>query len=177
MSDTIFQPLRVGIGYAATDLANFLGSQYEFNVDLGSGLKVTRRYVLAKAAAAIATASSKVLVTAVSSGVPTWVVNTTTSAANGLVAGVVPESFVGSDGSTGLVSGDYFLLQIGGHAKVITVTGATAIGVGLITSTTAGQADPIDATFAAADFGTVFATLLESANAGAASDVRLVRLW
>lgn len=176
MSDTIFQSIKVGQGYTATQLGLYLGSQVEFNVDLGGGIKATRRYVLVKAAAAIATAASKVLVTAVSSGVPTWVVNTTTTAANFLVCGVVPEGTVGSDGTTGLVADDYFLLQISGHCKLLTVTASTAAGAGLITSTTAGQADPIDSTFGIIDPGTVFATLLETSAAGL-SDVRLVRLW
>lgn len=165
MQNTPYIP--IGQASAATDLAFHLGQRHEDSQG--------RVYVLCKAAAAIATCASKVLVTAVSSGVPTFNVNTTTTAANGLVIGVVPAGQTGSDGSTGLVSGDYFWVQVGGYSKVITITGSTAIGTGLVTTTTAGKADPIDATFAATDPGSVFATLLEASNADAASDILLVR--
>lgn len=159
--------IPVGQASAATDLAFHLGQRYQ----KPSG----EMYVLCKAANAIATCASKVLVTAVSSGVPTYVVDTTTTAASALVIGVVPAGQTGSTGTTGLLSGDYFWVQIGGPSKVITITGSTTIGSGLVTTTTAGKADPIDATFAATDPGTVFATLTEASNADAASDVVLIR--
>lgn len=159
--------IPVGQASAATNLASHLGTRYQ----KPSG----EVYVLCKAAAAIATCASKVLVTAVSSGVPTYVVNTTTSANNGLVMGVVPAGQTGSDGSTGLLSGDYFWLQVGGPAKVITITGSTAIGTGLVTTTTAGKADPVSATYAATTQGAIFGTLLEASNADAASDILLSR--
>jgi hypothetical protein len=129
-----------------------------------------KMFRLSKMGTALAAAEKKVLVTGVTAGVPTNTVDTTTSAANVLVAGVVPEGQKGSDGSTGLLAGDYFLLQVSGPAKLLTVTASVAIGTGLTTSTTAGSADGVDATYAATEFGAVFATLLETSLAGT-SDV------
>lgn len=165
MQSTPYIP--IGQASAATDLAFHLGQSHTDSQN--------RVYVLCKAAAAIATCASKVLVTAVSSGVPTFNVNTTTSANNGLVIGVVPAGQTGSDGSTGLVSGDYFWVQVGGYSKVITITGSTAVGTGLVTTTTAGKADPVSATYAATTQGAIFGTLLEASNADGASDVLLSR--
>jgi hypothetical protein len=143
--------------------------------DLGRTVEVAGvRYRLFKMSAALTACASKVLVTAVTSGTPTWLTTTTTSAANSLVACVVPIGQVGSDGSTGLLIGDYFYGIIQGYTDVITVTGATAISTGLQTSTTAGQADPISGTFAATTPGACFAYLTEAANAGAASGCRVL---
>jgi hypothetical protein len=129
----------VGTASAATDLAQHLGQIVETN----GGLK---KYRLVKAGAAIAAAAEMILVGAASGGAYTWAVDTTTTANSYLALGTVPAGQKGSTGTTGLVSGDYFLLQIYGPA---TVTSAAAIAAGGLvgTSTTAGKAD--DATVAA----------------------------
>lgn len=72
-------------------------------------------YVLAKAGAAIAAAAKKGVVTAFSAGVPTWAVDVPADP-QGYAFGIIPAGQVGSDGSTGLLSGDYFLLQVSGAA-------------------------------------------------------------
>lgn len=164
---SIILPFPAGTASTDASLASDLGAVYR------SG---SRHYRLVKAAAAISAAASKVLVTAVATGLPTWVVNTTTSANNVLVAGVVPVGQTDSAGAAGLLSGDYFLLQVAGPCMVLTVTGATAIGTGLSTSTTAGQADPISGTFGATTPGFLFGSLTVAANAGAASACRLIGL-
>lgn len=144
--------------------------------DLGKTVFVDgKTYRLVKANAAIATAANKVLVrTAGTAG--TWTVNTTTSANSALVAGVVPPGQVGSDGSTGLLSGDYFLIQVGGEATPIVNTGSVAVGTGLTTHTDAGECDAVSGTFAATTPGVVFATLLVASTANTATQAKLVNL-
>jgi len=128
-------------------------------------------YRLVKAANAIATAAGKVLVTAITAGVgPSYVVDTTTTAANGLVMGVVVQGQTGSDGSTGLLAGDLFWLQTKGVTKVNTA-GSVAVSTGLTTSTTAGQAAAVSATYAATTDGAIFANVIESS-----ASPQLVRL-
>jgi hypothetical protein len=153
MTDTL--PFDVGTASTDANLAGDLGKIYR---------KGDKTYRLCKAAAAIASAASKTLVTAVSSGVPTWSVNTTTSANNSLVAGVVPVGQVDSTGAAGLLSGDYFLLQVGGPAKVLVHTDATAISTGVSTCTTAGSVDAISGTFAATTPGACFASLTAASS-------------
>lgn len=142
--------------------------------DLGKLVVVNgNTYRLVRANAAIATAANKVVVrTAATANT----VNTTTSAASALVCGVIPANQTGSDGSTGLVSGDYFYVQVGGVATPIVNTGSVAVGTGLVTHTDAGECDAIDATFAATDPGTVFATLLAASTANTATAAKLVNL-
>jgi hypothetical protein len=148
-------PLPIGVADAATQWATFLGKTFE------SG---GNTYRLVKAAGAITAAANKVLVTTVTSHAPVWTVNTTTSANSALVAGVVPAGQTGSDGTTGLLSGDYFLIQCGGIATPLCHTTAVAISTGLATSTTAGSADAVSGTFAATTPGAVFAYLLEATS-------------
>lgn len=131
----------VGQASAATDLANMLG--HEVTTDGG-----TKTYRLVKATSAIAAAAEMILVGAATAGVPTWNVVTSTTANDYLarLGGVVPAGQKGSTGTTGLIAGDYFLIQIAGPATV-TSAGAIAAGGLIGTSTTAGKAD--DATVAA----------------------------
>jgi hypothetical protein len=166
MTDTL--PFDVGTASTDANLAADLGKVYRKGVNT---------FRLVKAAGAISAAASKVLVTAVSSGAPTWSVNTTTTANNGLVAGVVPAGQVDSTGAAGLLSGDYFLLQIGGFCSVLVHTTATAISTGVSTSTTAGSCDAISGTFAATTPGALFASLTAaSSGADAATPCRLIGL-
>jgi hypothetical protein len=117
-----------------------------------------KAYRLVKANAAIAAAANKVVVKTAGTA-NTWTVNTTTSSAAQLVAGVIPAGQVGSDGSTGLVSGDYFLVQVAGEATPIITTNALAAGTGIVTDTTAGQGATVSATYAATTQGAIYAIL------------------
>lgn len=164
---TSLPPLAVGKADSATELANSLGRVYEV---------AGKRYRLCKASAAIAAAANKVVITAVSGTAPTWNVNVTTTAASPLVAGVIPPGQTGSDGTTGLVSGDYFLAQVSGAATPIVVTGALAAGTGLTTVATAGSADAVTATYAAVVHGSIFAVLIAASVAATASAARLTGL-
>lgn len=81
-------------------------------------------YVLAKAAAAIADAAGKAVETAYVAGFPNWNVDIPASAVS-CGFGIIPSNQVGSTGTTGLVSGDYFLLQVSGPAACL--SGCTLI--------------------------------------------------
>lgn len=165
---TPMTPIAVGSADAASQFSTFLGKVFEVG-----GV----RYRLVKAAAAISAAANKVLVTSISSHAAAWTVNTTTSANSALVAGVVPSGQLGSDGSTGLLSGDYFLIQVSGVATPLCHTTAVAASTGLATSTTAGSADAVSGTFAATTPGAVFAVLLEATSGvDAVAAARLVGL-
>jgi hypothetical protein len=157
-------PVALNAADPATQHVNNLGKVYEIGGKL---------YRLVKAAANISACANKVLVTSYSGNVPAWTVNTTTTANSPLVAGVVVPGQLGSDGTTGLVSGDYFLIQVGGIATPLTVTGSVAAGTGLVTTTTAGQVDAVSATYAAITQGVIMGVLKVASNAGAASAVQL----
>lgn len=162
-------PIPIGTADPATQWATFLGKLFE------SGGNV---YRLVKATSAISAAANKVLVFTITSHAPVWSVATTTSANSQLVAGVVPAGQTGSDGTTGLVAGDYFLIQVGGIATPLVHTTATAASTGLSTCSTAGSCDPISGTFAATTPGASFAYTLEaSSGADAATASRLEGLY
>jgi hypothetical protein len=110
--------------------------------DLGkvydSGLN---RYRLVKAAALLTNPQNGVVATALSSGVPTWSVNSTTTAQDLGTAGLVPSLINGA--ATGTIpSGAYFLIIIAGPATAIASAAITA-GQNLITSTTAFRTGPV----------------------------------
>lgn len=134
----------------AEDTAGFPSS------DLGS---VTwdgdKAYRLVKAAAEIAAAAGKVLVTAYASGVPTWAVNTTTSAGNVNVAGIVPQG-IGT-----IPAGAFFYVQCSGPVVAVMSTDG-AVGGSASTSTTAGRVLITGATAGVIGVGT-----LAAAEAGA----------
>jgi hypothetical protein len=159
-------PITIGTASASTIHA----------ADLGKIIFVDGKgYRLVRANAAIAAAANKVLVrTAGTDG--TWTVDATASANSVLIAGVVPAGQTGSTGTTGLVSGDYFFIQVSGTATPIVVTGSVAAGTGLTTSTTSGSADAATGTYGATVPGQVFATLQVASSAGAASAAKLVNL-
>jgi hypothetical protein len=130
-------PFPIGTASTATSLAADLGKVYYWNGNA---------YRLVKAGATITTAASYTLVTALSSGVPTWAVNTTTTANLWTVAGVVPAGQTGTGATTtSLISGDYFLIQISGPTKCISAA-AIADGGLVGTSTTAGKVDDASVT-------------------------------
>lgn len=164
----MYLPPPIAVGTASTDtaLASLLG-----NVFWSQG----KAYKLVKAAADIATAAAKVVVTAVSSGVPTWVVNTTTTADNGLAAGFIPANQVGSTGTTSVLSGDYFLVQVSGPGKGIINGASVAVGTALSTHTDAGEIDTVTAA-TAAKLGSTIAVLLETSSANTQHDIKIVNL-
>jgi len=140
--------------------------------DLGKLVVVNgNTYRLVRANAAIAAAANKVVVrTAATANT----VNTTTSASSALVCGVIPAGQTGSDGSTGLVSGDYFYVQVAGLATPIITTNALAVGTGIVTDTTAGQGAAVSATYAATTHGTIYAILTSASVTNSATNARLV---
>lgn len=118
-----------------------------------------KAYRLVQAAGTLA--AKQIVVTALSSGVPTWVVNTTTTANSHLAAGVVP------DGHQGAAANEYLYVQVSGPAKVISAA-AIADGGLIGTSTAAGKAD--DATVAAG-VGAIGVALEAAGAADADTDV------
>lgn len=124
----------VGTASSATDLANLLGSIY-----YAADGKV---YRLVKASGAIAAAGRKFVVSAVSSGAPTWAVSLDTTAVNAYkqkVRLLIPAGQVGSTGTTGLVDGDYFLAQISGPATALCAAALAAGGSHVLVVNTLGQ--------------------------------------
>jgi hypothetical protein len=93
-------------------------------------------YVLAKATSAIALAAEKAVETAYVAGVPNWNVDIPAAAVS-CGFGIIPTGQVGSTGTTGLVAGDYFLLQISGPATCIagcTLVDTSTVQAGLAAS-------------------------------------------
>lgn len=151
----MYTSLPLPVGKASTDanLAADLGKLYVANGKV---------YRLVKISADLTSAASKILVTALSSGVPTWACTTTTTANLWTVAGIVPAGQTGTGATTTtLVSGDYFLLQVSGASKVISAA-AIADGGLIATSTTAGKADDASAAAGVGACGVA----LEAASAG-----------
>lgn len=125
----------------------------EYSVNLGKKWTVDGNdWVMCKTGGALTSCGNFTLVTAVSSGLPTFVVNTTTTASEQLLAGVLHTDQVD------LASGDFCLVQVSGHCNTISaaaITSDAAIG----TSTTAGKVD--DATITA---GGTLGIALEAAS-------------
>jgi hypothetical protein len=120
--------LSVGKASANSCFAALLGQE----ISIGDN-----KYRLVKAGAAISAASGKVLLSGVSTSTyrPDWVVDVVATANDVTVAGTVPSGQVGSTGTTGLVSGDYFWLLVKGYDRVLAnnasgVALGTAFGVG-----------------------------------------------
>ena len=141
---------------AASSAAGFPAS------DLGELAYADGKFYRLCLAGATLTAQQTV-VTAVSSGVPTWTVATTTTANNYLAAGVLP---VGHEGA---VSGQYIYVQVAGPVKIISAAAIAAGGL-IGTSTTAGKAD--DATVTAG-VGAIGVALESAAGADENTDVLL----
>lgn len=125
-------PMKLGTAETAVTGDDFdfletkLGYLYEINGKI---------YRLVKAAAEITSPAKKCLVTAASSGVPTWAVNTTTTAGNYLAAGIVPTEYTAT-----IASGSYFFLQVSGAATAIAET-TIAAGAIVGAAATAGEVD------------------------------------
>ena len=166
----------VGTASSATDLFGSLGQR----AVLANG----KRYRLCRAAAAITAAAGKILVSAVdaTTGERTWVVNTTTTVNDPLIAGVIPGVQAGTASATALASGDYFLLQVGGDAQCL-VGDNSAGGEVLATSTTAGVGVEIGnaTTFLQIEMGAAYAVVIKglssaTTNANALTACRLINL-
>lgn len=93
------------------------------------------RYRLVISAAAITTPSGFVVTTALSTGLPTWSVNTSTTANDYLAAGIIPAVITAT-----IPISTYFLVQISGPCTAISAA-AIAVGVPVGCSTTAGKID------------------------------------
>jgi len=106
---------------------------------------------LVKAGAALTTISSAALVTTLTAGLPSWAVNTSTTASDFNVVGVC--AAVQED----LAIGDYFMIQVSGFCNVISAA-AIAANVAVGCSTTAKKVD--DATIT---LGGILGYSLESA--------------
>lgn len=137
---------------------NVVSSDSALSGDLGNVYTVGgKAYRLVKAAADIAAAAKKVLVTAMSSGVPTWAVNTTTTANDSHVVGIVPSGIDAGTTTSGTIdSGEYFLVQVSGPATAIAAA-AVADNAIVATSTTAGSIDDASATAGVGAIGTATA--------------------
>lgn len=107
--------------------------------------------------------AGEVVVTALSSGVPTWVVSTTTTANNHLAVGLVPTGHVGA------VENDYLYIQVSGPAKGRSAA-AIAAGAPVGSSTTAGEVD--DATIGAG-VGAIGVALEAASGADESIDIML----
>lgn len=154
-------PFAVGKADAGTYLAASLGNLYEVDGKI---------YRLCKNGASLASAAQKTVVTAVSSGVPTWVTAVSTTANDYLVAGVIPAGQVGTGATTTtLAADDYFLLQVSGQCKIISA-GAITAGVPVGCSATAGKADDLSIT---AGVGAMGISLESAAAADENTDVLL----
>lgn len=152
--------IPVGTAVTTSSLANLVGSLYQ-----SPDGKV---YRLVKAGATIA-AVSLIVNFAVSSGVPTWVVTLPSAANSAFVCGVIPSNQVGSAGATGVLSGDYFYLQVSGPTKV--TSGETIASGALVASlVTSGKAADSAAT---AGVGAIGVALEAASAADAATDVLL----
>lgn len=140
MSVSNVLPFPLGSTSTNASYASLLGSEYR--VMSTSGPKT---FKLVKAAAQIASPARKCVISALdSSALPTWNVNTTTTANSpvGLV--------ISTDYSSTIASGAYFLAQWQGPAEVISAAAVAASAL-VGTSTTAGKAD--DASVTGASFG------------------------
>lgn len=111
--------------------------------DLGKLILIDgKMYRVCKSTGALAAAAKKVLVSAVSSGAPTWNVALGTTAVDAYkfkFRVVVPASQTGSTGTTGLVAGDYFLAQVSGPAQALCAAGLAAGGSHVLVANTLGQ--------------------------------------
>lgn len=111
----LLQQIKIGSSSSSTSFAAFVGTTCRHPTLGADGGPATFRLV--KFASAITSPSNLAVVTALSSttGVPTWTCDTTNTANNYLVAGVIPTM------SAAIAANDYGWIQIDGIAKVISV--------------------------------------------------------
>jgi hypothetical protein len=139
-------PFPVGTATTKVD-ASLVGQEF------ASGDK---KYRLVKMVHAAAACAKLVCSHVMSAGVPTWTVEIagTNSTTLNQIAGVIPVGQTGSTGTTGLIAGDYFLIQTAGTASCICAS-SVAIDDGIAAVSTAGKVD--NSTTAVAVFGQVTA--------------------
>jgi len=160
---TLTAPITVGTASANAIHAGDLGKLV---------LLEGKMYRVVKANAAIAAAANKVVVRTAGTA-DTWTVNVTITAALCTVAGVIPPGQLGSTGTTGLISGDYFLVQVSGEATPIITTNALAIGTGITTGTTAGEGVAVSSTYAVTTHAAIYAVLLVASVTGSPTQASL----
>ena len=130
-----------------------------YSVNLGRIYEIDgAHWRLVKTSTSLTSCGRFAVVSAVSGGLPTYAVTTTTTANNVLVTGVLHADQVD------LASGDFCLVQVSGYAEVVSAAAIGAKGA-ITTSTTAGKCDDLTATV-----GDTFGYALESA-AGADENV------
>lgn len=155
------------VDQVATEAANSDGG---LSADLGNVYrgKDGNLYRLVQAASDIASAAKKTLVTATSGSnpaSPTWKVDTTTTANDAHVVGVVPSDITAETTTSGTIDqNEYFFVQVSGPTTTISAA-AIADNAEVGTSTTAGKVD--DATI---DGAGSIGTAMESAS-GADEDI------
>ncbi len=135
-------PIAVGTSSTSADLATKLGELYEKSNSDGTGAKL---YRLVKNDSATTMAANYVVITKQVLGVPSYKVNTTTTANHPLVCGVVPSDF----GSNTIADQAYFLLQVSGPCTFLCgnlTTSNTAAITALGTATTAGNGQTVTVT-------------------------------
>jgi hypothetical protein len=154
----IHQPIKVGTASANAAHAADLGK-----LIVSDG----KMYLVVKAAATIAEAASRGVAIGKTLGVPNWTVNFPADA-TGRDIGLVPAGQVGSTGTTSLVSGDYFLLQISGPGTALSnstlIASATRNG---LTVNSKGLWTPIASTSEAASVLTFAANECRFTNTAA----------
>ena len=137
--------LPFSLGQASTSgvYANLLGQEF---VDCTSA-NGPRTFVVVKLAAALAAPARKVVVSAISGGFATFVVNTTTT------AGVGPGYVIPAEYTSTIPIDSYILAQVKGPAEVLSAAAVAAFAL-VGTSTTAGKADDATITGAAIGYAT-----------------------
>lgn len=122
-------PLSIGSTSTNASLASLLGSRY--TVATANGEKT---YILVKSAASLASPARKIVLSALSTGLPTFICDVTSTAAL-QPAFVIPSVYTAT-----IATGTYYMAQVYGAAEVLSAA-ACAINVPIGTSTTAGKAD------------------------------------
>lgn len=109
-------------------------AEADHDANLGQVVRLGREvYRFVRAAAQITSPANKLVATALASNVPSWVVNTTTTAADYLAAGIIPNEYTST-----IEAGDYFWLQVAGPASVI-ANGIVTAGSLFAAHTDAGE--------------------------------------
>lgn len=141
-------PLAVGTASGNAALAKDLGKVYWIN---GRAVRLVKQVL------ALSSAASKIIVSALSAGAPTWSMATSTTANDYLPGGVIPAGQTGSTGTTGLIAGDYLLVYVSGATDIITAAAVT-IGTLIGCSTTAGKCDDASITAGVGSMGVALET-------------------
>lgn len=173
----IIQQVKIGnsTSNVALGAAGILGSTYRHPTLGADGTPATFRLV--KFTNAITSPSGQVVVGALSAGLPTWNVATTTTQNNYLIAGVIPTM------TTDIAANDYGWIQTDGVVGAINTDTNAVAGDPMGTATAVGRiqgtatATTLVATTAASVLNTRLGVLLKAATAvSAISYIRVDRL-